>query len=307
MEIGIVILNYLNWFDTVECIDSLEKQTNQSFKIVIVDNASNNESFEKLSERYGYEDAIHLLQTEENLGFAKGNNTGIMYCKKELGLENILVINNDVIFTDENYIEKLTHMEIAKDIGVIGTKIIGADGENQNPVYFTPSKKAVFREFSIPLLRKYHLAGILDIGRILKKMIKKNTQPSSTTSTGNRPYILHGSVIFLTQNYLSQANGLYPETFLYYEEEILGLVCKKLHLKMIYSDEIEIYHKEDQSSKLSFQNLEGIKQKFARRSVRIGLKVSGMSVGKILKVMNNQTYKFIRFKQGNEVVYTYQA
>lgn len=306
MEIGVVILNYLNWTDTVECIDSLKKQTNQNFQMVVVDNASNNESFSELTKRYEAEENIHLLQTEENLGFAQGNNTGIVYCKKVLGLNQILVINNDVIFTDPNYIAFLMNFDAGKDVGVVGTKIIGADGNNQNPQYFNPSTKVVFREFSIPLLRKYRLDGILNVGRAVKKLRKK-TQPLPMKTTGNRPYILHGSVIFLTENYLSQVDGLYPGTFLYYEEEILGLVCKKLGLKMVYTDEAEIYHKEDQSSKMSFQNLEGVKYKFARKSVRVGLKVSTLSVEKIINHINKQPYTFTLTKKGQTKKYTFHA
>lgn len=306
MEIGIVILNYLNWTDTVECIESLKSQTNQSFQIVVVDNASTNESFTELENRYESMDTIHLLQTEKNLGFAKGNNVGIVYCQKILNINNVLVINNDVIFTDTSYIDYLINFNIGTDIGVVGTTIIGSDGENQNPLYFNPSIKAVFREFSIPLLRNFHLDGILKIGRAFKQVRNKN-ESSFSLPSGRAPYILHGSALFLTENYLSKVAGLYPETFLYYEEEILGLVCKKLGLRMLYTDKIEIFHKEDQSSKMSFQNLEQTKFKFARRSVRTGLKVSILSTSKTIYVINSQSYTFIKSKMGQIKKYTFQA
>lgn len=301
MEIGVVILNYLNWTDTVECIDSLKDQTNQNFQIVVVDNASANESFSKLKQIYDRNVNVHLLRTKENLGFAKGNNTGVVFCKKVLGINNILVVNNDVIFTDQGYIEFLQKFEYDKTVGVIGTKIIGSDGQNQNPHYFNPSFKSVFREFSIPILCKYHLDWILGIGRKFKKNKPKitNTEPS----VKKRPYVLHGSAFFLTENYISRINGLYPETFLYYEEEILGLVCSKLKLKMLYTELTEIYHKEDQSSNLSFQNLEGIKQKFARRSVATGLKVSLLSNEKVMARINNYPYCFTLEKNGKPIEY----
>lgn len=306
MEIGIVILNYLNWTDTVECIDSLKNQTHQFFQVVVVDNASKNESFAELTSRYENNEKIHLLQTEENLGFAKGNNTGIIYCKSVLGLENILVINNDVIFTDVNYLAFLSEFDCGEDIGVVGTKIIGSDGLNQNPHYFNPTHKAVLREYALPLMRKYHLGGLLVLGSKIKNRGRINT-PTRLPETipSERPYVLHGSAIFLTKNYVKQLNGLYPETFLYYEEEILGLVCKKIGLKMLYTDEVEIYHKEDQSSQMSFQNLEGIKQKFARKSVKIGLRVSRMSPEKITAITNKQSYSFILKKDGKVKKYTF--
>lgn len=307
MEIGIVILNYLNWTDTVECIDSLKNQTYQSFQVVVVDNASKNESFVELTSRYENNEKIHLLQTEENLGFAKGNNVGIVYCQEVLKLENILLINNDVIFTEADYIEKLTTYKVGNDIGVIGTKIIGSDGKNQNPHYFNPSFRKVMREFSFPLLRKYKLNGIIELGRLIKhrgKAVKPSTS-SRPNKLRSGPYVLHGAAVYLTKNYLKQMNGLYPETFLYYEEEILGLVCKKLNLKMLYVDEIEIYHKEDQSSEMSFQNLESVKYQFARKSVRVGVKVSLMSIKKIRQVTNTHPYNFQLRKKGQTKRYSF--
>jgi GT2 family glycosyltransferase len=311
LKIGIVILNYLNWHDTVECIDSLANQTTDNYEVVVVDNASKNESFTELYNRYGEEEKIHLLQSPDNLGFAKGNNVGILYCKKILGLENILVINNDVVFTDPNYLEYLADYPLDETIGVIGSTIIGSDGQNQNPSSnFNPGFKAVFREYSIPLLRKYKLSGILHAGRFVKRRLKKQTATSGETAVVStalvtKPYNLHGSALFLTENYVRQMNGLYPETFLYYEEEILALVCHKLGLKMVYTDEIEIYHKEDQSSKMSFNNESGIKYEMGRKSVRTGMKVSLMDIEKIKTVTNSYPYNFILKKQGTETKYQF--
>lgn len=309
LKIGIVILNYLNWHDTVECIDSLANQTSKNYEIVVVDNQSKNESFDELYHRYGEIENIHLLQSTENLGFAKGNNIGINYCKKVLELENILVINNDVIFTDPNYIEYLSAFPIGKNIGVVGSTIIGSDGKNQNPsAHFKPGFKAVFREYTFPLLRKYKLSGILKLGSFVKNGFKKApAQPSTGEKKAiQKPYNLHGSALFLTENYVSQIDGLYPGTFLYYEEEILALVCHKLGLEMVYTDEIEIYHKEDQSSKMSFNNESTVKYKMGRKSVRTGLKVSLMDIKKIQTYTNTYPYQFMLKKQGNQTKYEFQ-
>ncbi|MDE1548153.1 glycosyltransferase [Jeotgalibaca caeni] len=310
MKIGIVILNYLNWHDTVECIDSLADQTFHEYEVVIVDNASKNESFDELYSRYGNEENIHLLQSNENLGFAKGNNIGILYCKKVLGIKNILVMNNDVLFTDPNYLAFLASQSIDSNVGAMGTRIIGSDGGNQNPsAIFHPSFKAVFREFSFPLLRKYKLSGVLNVGRVIKRKLKKQpaVAENKPVSVSNQPFTLHGSVLFLTENYLEKMDGFYPGTFLYYEEEILALICYKLGLKLVYLDEVEIYHKEDQSSKLSFNNEVGIKYEMGRKSVRAGMKVSLMKIDKIRAYTNQYPYLFKVKKSGEEKSYQFNG
>ncbi len=60
-HLGIVTINYLNWRDTVEMVKSLQKQSFQSFHLVIVDNHSGNGSFQKLSEFYSDNLSIWLL------------------------------------------------------------------------------------------------------------------------------------------------------------------------------------------------------------------------------------------------------
>lgn len=288
MKIGIVLLNYLNWKDTIECIESLKSQTNQNFEVVIVDNNSGNESVSEFEKKYGDEENIHILENNDNLGFAKGNNTGILFCKNKLNIQNILVANNDVIFTDEGYIDYLIHYPVGENIGVLGTEIIGSDGKNQNPIKFRPSFLAVLREFSAPILFSKPVNIIRKVRNNIRE--KQHDVAYSSQKITETPYILHGSVLYFTENYLSKMNGFYPETFLYYEEEILGLICKKLGLDMNYDPSKSIYHKEDQSSEMSFQNLESVKRKFARRSVRIGLKVSLLSEEKLVDLTNAQTY-----------------
>ncbi|MFT9191410.1 MAG: glycosyltransferase, partial [Liquorilactobacillus sp.] len=41
-KMGIILLNYLNYEDTIECLNSLKAQTVKNISIVIVDNGSNN-------------------------------------------------------------------------------------------------------------------------------------------------------------------------------------------------------------------------------------------------------------------------
>lgn len=289
MKIGIVILNYLNWKDTVECIDSLLLQSDQNFEIVVVDNCSKNETIEILEGKYKNLRNFHLLEMQDNIGFAQGNNAGIRFCMHTLQINNILVINNDVVFQDKDYISKLKQFPLDNNVGAYGTKIIGLDGINQNPLKFNPSFYEVTREYLFPLVSKIKESYVY-------KKIKRNGNQNLLSETKANPnsgsYILHGSVIYFTENYLKEFEGFYPETFLYYEENILGILFKKCGLEMKYIDSLEILHKEDQSSTLSFNNESGVKYKFGRESVRIAFKVLFLSKKKIRSIINTYPYTF---------------
>ena len=47
-KVGIVISNYNGWQDTVQCLASLQKQTCQDFEIILLDDASTNDSVQQL-------------------------------------------------------------------------------------------------------------------------------------------------------------------------------------------------------------------------------------------------------------------
>lgn len=289
-KLGIVILNYLNFNDTIECVESLDNQKNKNFEVVIVDNYSQNSSYENLEEQYNQIENIHLIKTTKNLGYAKGNNVGIQFCKEQLGIQNVLVVNNDVIFTDENYVDFLLNYDIGETIGAVGTFITGSDGLNQNPNYTPTTKKRLIKDVIYFSLEKW---GVLKYYTKLKLKTKEtpNTEETNEIVTkeeesNDRKYFLHGSAIFLTENYLRQLDGFYPETFLYYEENILAILMDKLHLKMVYTGEANIFHKEDQSSAMSFGNNDKVFKQYLIESIKIAIKVKFLNVDKIKKIMN---------------------
>jgi GT2 family glycosyltransferase len=304
-KIGIVILNYRNWEDTVECVDSIFDQNYDDLEIVIVDNHSKNGSVEELSKRYHMKPQVHLLETKENVGFARGNNTGINYCKQVLKLNNVFACNNDVLFPNNEFFARLSQLEIPKDVGAIGTKIIGADGKNQNPVRIKYSFYALSKHLIEPILREIGLKKLLDMGHRFVQFLKKNKKSYSNKSESinvstekssslvvDDEYFLHGAAVYFTENYLKDLDGFYPETFLYYEENILGIIFEKFGLKMKYINELEMYHKEDQSMALSFDDVSSAKKKLLRKSILIAMKVRLASISKITRSFRKQPYPY---------------
>jgi GT2 family glycosyltransferase len=261
MTLGIVILNFLAYQDTIDCVQSIKKQTFQDYKVVIVDNASTNESFEALNDVYKTDEKITVMRTEANIGFARGNNVGIAYLKK-LGVYNILVINGDTVLTQPFYLERLASLDLSDKVGMIGTQIISRDGQNQNtvPVHLT-NKKALRKNktelFFMKIICKINIYSLLK--KISQKGIKKHKNAPKSEKIveklldPNRE-MLHGAAIFFTENYLKNYIGFYPETFLYSEEEFLAFICRTLGYQQLYVEGLEIYHKEDASSNLLMDN-----------------------------------------------------
>lgn len=288
-KVAIILLNYLNYNDTIECVESIKKVEYNEKYIIIVDNGSNNKSLDILNEKYKYSD-IHIIESSKNLGFARGNNLGIAYAREKLKCNFVLLANNDTIFKDADIITRLVEA-YDKDVAVIGPRIISADKMEQNPVRLSIKREDVKNEYDFInnwkykfKLTKYYrfLKNIKNkINRSNEINIKKkdiNLSPNITSED----LILHGACMMLTKDYFKYYTGLFPDTFLYYEEDILALITKKVKLKKKFINNTSIYHKEDQSSLVSFNNSKSVKVKYQIQSMEICLKLFDMSYNEII-------------------------
>lgn len=93
-NVGIVISNYNGWQDTVRCLESLQKQTYRDFEILLLDDASTNDSVQQL-QKHLTENTVFLPQ-EANSGFAAVNNVGMRRALAD-GCDWVLLLNNDTV------------------------------------------------------------------------------------------------------------------------------------------------------------------------------------------------------------------
>ncbi|HFE9686366.1 glycosyltransferase family 2 protein [Clostridium perfringens] len=294
-KIAIVILNYLNYQDTIECIESLKNDIYYNKEIIVVDNNSNNESWKILNDRYK-NDQIHFLKSDKNLGFAKGNNLGIVYAREILKSSFVLIVNNDTIFKDKNLLTEMVKA-YEPNIAVIGPRIIESNGLEQNPVPIDVNRETVekrYYQLQNPLLKdrvkNSNIYCFFKKVKMLKyinnKFIKKkvNMYPSKNISENicSENLVLHGACMMLTKSYFEYYNKLFPETFLYYEENILTILTKKVNLKKKFINNVFIYHKEDMSSLVSFGNSRKIKQSYELDSIKKCIEIFDLSYDEII-------------------------
>ena len=104
--IGIVILNYLTWNETFNCLKSIsELNYKEPYITYLVDNGSSEKMTEELHSLLEKEKVV-FISAEENKGYAGGNNLGIRKALED-GCDAILISNNDIIF-EEKTIETLS-------------------------------------------------------------------------------------------------------------------------------------------------------------------------------------------------------
>src|SRR5690554_917255 len=92
MDVSIIIVNYNTCKLTQECINSIYEYTSEiSFEVIVVDNASHDESKEFLSK----DTRINYLYQTSNLGFGKANNVGLTYATGKY----VFFLNSDTYLT----------------------------------------------------------------------------------------------------------------------------------------------------------------------------------------------------------------
>lgn len=102
--LGVVILNYKNYELTINAVNNVIKNIQEVKKIVIVDNDSKNNSFEILKKTFEKNLKIDVILSNQNGGYAKGNNIGIKKMEDE-EIKFIIIMNPDVELYDSNIVK----------------------------------------------------------------------------------------------------------------------------------------------------------------------------------------------------------
>lgn len=244
-----VILNFLAYWETIKCIDSIRENAPEIQKIIVVDNASSNDSYSKLKMLYASDKEVLVIRTKKNLGFAKGNNVGIKYAREKCNAEYVLLLNSDIVITYQEYVSNLLKKE-KLDTGVISSKILLPNHTGKKLMNMSFSTRNIF----IDCVKTY----LFDKGMIKKICKLKNA---------NNIKRVNGCLMMLTPAFFKKYDGLYPHTFLYNEEHILTIMLHKARLTTGYAEKDIVFHNENQSAKLYFDNYDEKRQRNIQKSI----------------------------------------
>ncbi len=243
--IGYVILHYQNYDITVDCIDNLLRISTNS-PIVIVDNDSPNGSGTLLSQKYKDNTLIRVIKTNNNCGFAKGNNVGFAFIKDKYNPNIIVVMNNDVMITTTDFEPNITQFITNKNIDVCGPDIITPTGKHQNPLL---SSRVSTRKLIVQMLADELRMLLLRCGIFEERIMTFYNQSSAShhkttiTQTPTTNAILHGACIAYGPHYIKHENiAFLPITFLYGEEMILADYLKYKGYTSAVCNEAKVEH-----------------------------------------------------------------
>ena len=230
MDLSVVIVNYQTFELTRDTVNSILKYDYPfSHEILVVDNASNDDSLARLQDYF--KDKVKFIPSKENKGFAAGNNQAL----KQAAGRYVLLLNSDTIVWEDTLNDIYDYMENNPDVGACGCRVLLEDGQLDKACKrsFPNVKNSFFRLFHIPTKSEdndYNLDNLPD-----DEIYEIDC--------------LTGAFMFIRNEALSEV-GLLDETFFMYGEDIdLCYRIKHGGWKIVYYGKSMITHLKGASSK----------------------------------------------------------
>lgn len=200
MKVAIIIVNWNGKRDTLQCLQSLYKESYRDKEIIIVDNGSTDGSVEAIKE--AYPKYIVIAQTK-NLGFAAANNRGIKEAL-DRGAEAVILLNNDTTVGD-NFIFSFLSTASHYPSAILGAKIY----QMHNPTKLD------------------HLGGNWNSHTGNFDLIGKGESALHFTVSIPMDYAC-GCALFIPCSILRRIGGLDEDYFLYWEDSDFCFRAKRL-------------------------------------------------------------------------------
>ena len=202
MKISISLVTYNNSKVIEKCINSIFSITNNlDFETIIVDNNSSDNTVEIIQNNFKN---VKLIKNNKNIGFGAAHNIAIKLGRGKYHL----VLNPDIIFT-ENTIENLINfMEENSDVGLVSPKIIFPDGTIQHLCKRLPCLFDLFVRRFTPGVIQYLFKKRIDYFEMRETDYNKIIDV---------PY-LSGSFMLFRRSILEEIGGFDENFYMYFED-----------------------------------------------------------------------------------------
>ena len=253
VRMAFVILHYNSIDETRECIRSIRAMTAfPDCVIAVVDNASPNGTGPVLAGEFENTAGVEVIQKSENAGFSGGNNTGYRFVREKFDPAFITVCNNDVVFPEADYVEKVEQAWAESSFDVLGPDVYQTRlGIHQSPLGMSaPGIREVRRTILLNTLAKWFFPLFWSL--FGKKELRRIADRGDSVPNWDEPMRdvpLMGACFVFSKGFSGKREKAFdPETFLYYEEYLLYQSCRKNGFRMVYRPEIRVLHNEGSST-----------------------------------------------------------
>ncbi|MEM6966660.1 MAG: glycosyltransferase family 2 protein [Bacteroidota bacterium] len=218
--VSIITVNYNQIQVTTELLESLRDISFQDFEIILVDNGSTKNPTAFIRENYP---EVHLIVSQENLGFSGGNNLGIQASRGEY----LFFINNDAAVT-EGCIETLLQLfSTVPSLGIVSPKIC-----------YDP--KMTNDQRIIQYVGATHVHPVTARNEILGEQELDTDQYLEAKPTA----YVHGAAMMTKRTVIDRVGQMPNEFFLYYEELDWSEQIRNAGYEVYVEPRALVFHKE---------------------------------------------------------------
>lgn len=217
-EIAVVILNWNGKELLQKFLPAVVQHSNQA-QIYVIDNASTDDSVAFLQTNFP---EVHLIQNQQNLGYAGGYNQGLKQVKEPI----YCLINSDVLVTENWLAPILKLLGEQPEIGIVQPKIL--DYKRRNYFEYAGAAGGFIDAYGFPFCR----------GRVFDTIEKDEGQYNDITPV----FWASGACFFVRKSVFEQLNG-FDTLFFAHQEEID--FCWRAHIHNIqvyYCGFSTVYH-----------------------------------------------------------------
>lgn len=228
-KLTIIIVNYNTQHLLSRCLATVADNLKQiNGKVVIVDNCSKDDSVDYIRQRFN---DIQLITNDKNIGFGRANNQAIV----EIEGEYVLLLNTDAFLSTNTILDTVNHMDANPNIGILGVKLTGEDGELQPSCRYFPTILNIF------LIKT-------GLNQLLPKVQLVDDKNWDATKTQECDWV-PGCYYLVRKSVIDQLGLFDPRYFMYYEEVDHCLRAKNAGWKVMYYADTAVIHLGGESAK----------------------------------------------------------
>jgi len=235
MDLSIIIVNYKTPELVMDCLRAVYKETQSiSFEVLVVDNASEDDSRDKVLDGYP---SVRWIQMPYNAGFARANNKGIRQARGRV----LLLLNSDTLIEDKA-IQNCYELFTASDYVACGVQLLNFDRTPQiSGNYFMKGGL----NYLLPLP---YLGNMVKKAGQLFKVDKPNVPDASSLVEVDW---INGAFLMVKKKAVEIAGVLDEDFFLYAEE---AEWCSRLrrHGKIAVYGQFHVVHLQGASANETF-------------------------------------------------------
>ncbi len=212
-RVAIIIVVWNNFPDTRECLQSLRILNYKQYKILVIDNGSTDDSGTLVKENF---DEVIVLRNIENLGYTGGCNTGLSYACSELDADYCLILNNDTVIRDPDFLNVI--VETAEKYNCAG--------------------------ITAPIVYDYADPEIIQNAGVRINLFMGRARPIKIADPKIvRSDAVHGCAFLVKRGVYEAIGGLDDQFYLYWEEIDYCLRVNQAGYQIILTPETRIFHK----------------------------------------------------------------